>query len=283
MNSTKCKGYKCTRKFGVCQGSRICHNIHCSKLQTEGVCNTAAAGFYAEDGLHCCCSCEYYAVQTHCDCKKVTEYYSETKQLYVWYEGEHTGMPKPNEQMKQNFFESLPLKRNLRLTPQEICDDCMHYFLSRGNVEKAKEVTLRLNNTEALEKLRYVTPGSSTSFKYLEDIAILFSHIADIKSETDKWDKYLIYRIHCGKTSGGGSYIFKTSKHHLETALKMDSNQRPLNGKISMLAYEKSYFDAMHRRICGFKTLTLWVHHPGLRKDEAIGLNGSRAGKCRQC
>ena len=92
-------------------------------------------------------------------------------------------------------------------------------------MEKAKEVALCLNKTEALEKLCYVTPGSSTSFKLPEDIAILFSHIADIKSETDKWDKYLIYRIHCGKTSGGGSYIFKTSKHHLETALKMDWNQ----------------------------------------------------------
>ena len=134
-------------------------------------------------------------------------------------------MPIPNEQMKQNFFESLPFKSNLCLTPHEICNDCMHYFLSRGNVEKAKEVALHLNNTEALEKVRDVTPGSSTSFKYPEDIAILFSHIADVKSETNKWDKYLIYHIHCGKTSSGGSYIFKTSKHHLEIALKMDWNQ----------------------------------------------------------
>ena len=225
-----------------------------------------ASGFYAEDGLHCCHSCWYYAVHTHCDCKKVTEYNSETKELYVWYEGEHICMPKPNEQTKQNFFESLPLSCNLCLTPHDIRDDCMCYFLSRGNVEKVKEVALHLNNTEALEKLHYVTPGSSTSFRYPEDIAILFSHTADIKSETDKWDKYLIYHIHCGKTSSGGSYIFKMSKHHLETALKMDWNQWPLNGKISMFAYEKSYFDAMHRRVHGFKTLTLWVHHPGLRR-----------------
>ena len=35
MNSTKHKGYEGTRKFGVCQGSRICHNVHCSKLQLK--------------------------------------------------------------------------------------------------------------------------------------------------------------------------------------------------------------------------------------------------------
>ena len=50
----------------------------------------------------------------------------------------------------------------------------------------------------------------------------------------------------------------------------MDSNQRPLNGKISILAYEKLYFDAMHKRVCGFKTLTLWVHHPGLRRMKQL-------------
>ena len=32
-----------------------------------------------------------------------------------------------------------------------------------------------------------------------------------------------------------------------------------------MLSYEKTYFDRMHKRVRGFKTLTLWVHHPGLR------------------
>ena len=269
MNSTTRKGFGGIRKIGICQGSRICYNVHCPKLQTEGVCNTSSGGFYFEDGLHCCRSCAYYALRIHCGCKKVTEYNPETKELDIWYEGEHNCVPKPNEKTKKNFFEALPLSRNLRLTPQEIRDDCMRFFLSNGNIEKAREVAMRLNNNEALEKLRYVTPGNS-SFKYPEDIAILFSHIDDIKKETDKWDKYLIYKIHCGKTSGGDSYIFKTSKHHLETALKMDSTQRRINGKISMLAYEKAYFDGMHRRVRGFKTLTLWVHHPGMRRMKRL-------------
>ena len=32
-----------------------------------------------------------------------------------------------------------------------------------------------------------------------------------------------------------------------------------------MLSYEKTYFNGMHKRVRGFKTLTLWVDHPGLR------------------
>ena len=59
----------------------------------------------------------------------------------------------------------------------------------------------------------------------------------------------------------------------------MDINQTPLNGKVSMLAYEKSYFDAMHRRVKGFKTLTLWVPSPWTLQDEKTGINGSREGK----
>ena len=145
----------------------------------------------------------------------------------------------------------------------------MHFYFGQGNIVKAKEVAMAMNDTTCLEKMRYVTPGVKTT-NHPEDIAVVFSLISDIKEEFDEYDKYLIYRIHCGKTSGGESYNFKTSKHHLETALKMDINQMPLNGKVSMFAYEKTYFDAMHCRFKGFKTLTLWVHHPGLHRMKRL-------------
>ena len=179
----------------------------------------------------------------------------------VWYEGEHICVPKPDVVNERNFLETLPLSHNIFHIPQEICNDCMRFFFSKGNIEKAREVAMKLNDTMLLEKLWYVTPGTQNK-NYPEDIALLFSLIDDIKQEFDKYDKYLIYHIYCGKTSGGESHIFKTSKHHLETALKRDIKQTPLSGKVSMLAYEKTYFDTMHSRVKGFKTLTLWVHHP---------------------
>ena len=36
-----------------------------------------------------------------------------------------------------------------------------------------------------------------------------------------------------------------------------------LNVKHSILSFEKSYF-GINNRVCGFKALTLWVHHPGM-------------------
>ena len=265
MNSTERKFFGGRCKIGRCQG----HNVHCSKLQSEGICNTSPSGFYAEDGMYVCRSCGYYAVEIFCGCVKVTEYDYHTNELTVWYQGDHICVPKPDIMTKRNFFETLPLSRNIRLTPQEIRDDCMRFYFSQGNIVKAKEVAMAMNDTTRLEKMCYVTPGVKTT-NHPKDIAVVFSLISDIKEEFDEYDKYLIYRIHCGKTSGGESYIFKTSKHHLETALKMDINQTPLNGKVSMLAYEKTYFDAMHRRVKGFKTLTLWVHHPGLRRMKRL-------------
>ena len=52
----------------------------------------------------------------------------------------------------------------------------------------------------------------------------------------------------------------------MEIALKMeqkaDSDQHPPNS----LSGEYAYFDGMHSRERGYKTLTLWVYHPGMCK-----------------
>ena len=270
MNSTKRIGFEHgRRKIGKCQGSRICHNVHCPKLQTEGVCNTSPGGFYPENGLHVCRSCGYYATQIFCGCIKVTEYDPIKKELSVVYEGEHICTPKPDLITKRNFFEQLPVRRNLRLAPQEVRNDAMRYYFATGQWEKGFEVALHMKNPELIEKLRFVIPGDRL-VNFPDDEAILFSNISDIKEEADKWDKFLIYKINCSKTNGGTSFVFKTSKHHLETAVKMDASQRPLRGKISILAYEKAYFDGMHRRVRGYKTLTLWLHHPGMRRMKRL-------------
>ena len=113
MHLTKRKGFTDMGgkwKIGICQGSCICHNVHCPKLQSEGICNTAPLGFYTENGLHVCCSCGYYAIQIHCGCKKVTEYNLHTKELYIYYEGDYICMPKPDRLSKRNFFEQLPVR-----------------------------------------------------------------------------------------------------------------------------------------------------------------------------
>ena len=71
--------------------------------------------------------------------------------------------------------------------------------------------------------------------------------------------------MNCGTINSGPTYVFKTSWYALETAVKMDATCKTVRGKASILSLEKAFFDGMHSRCKGYKTLTLWTHHPGMR------------------
>ena len=141
--------------------------------------------------------------------------------------------------------------------------------MSRGEIMKATEVTMNMNDLHLVERMCYMAPGTNIS-NYAEDVAIVFRMIGDIKAELDKWDKYYVWAYNCGEPNGGNTFVFKMSQHHLEMALKMDAEMQPLDGKRSILSYEKSYFDRMHKWVRGFKTLTLWVHHLGMRRMKRL-------------
>ena len=72
--------------------------------------------------------------------------------------------------------------------------------------------------------------------------------------------------MNCREVSGTPSYVFKTSRKSMEIALKMeqkaDSDQHPPDS----LSGEYPYFEWMHSRVRGYRTLTLWVYHPGMCK-----------------
>ena len=57
--------------------------------------------------------------------------------------------------------------------------------------------------------------------------------------------------------------MFKTSSKSLEFAVKMDQYQP--EGERSILSFEHAYMDAMHNRVNGYKTLTLWMYHPEMQ------------------
>ena len=90
------------------------------------------------------------------------------------------------------------------------------------------------------------------------------SAVAELKSICNTTDKYLIiYKIQDSNMSGtGSSYVFKSSKKMARLALNMDQNQEIM----CPLTEEPAYFDGMHRRCEGWKTLTLWLYHPGSKR-----------------
>ena len=63
-------------------------------------------------------------------------------------------------------------------------------------------------------------------------------------------------------TGVGDSYVFKSSKKMGQLAINMDQSNEFKN----VLMEEPAYFDGMHRRCEGWKTLTLWVYHPNPKR-----------------
>ena len=89
------------------------------------------------------------------------------------------------------------------------------------------------------------------------------SAVAELKAITDTSDKYLIYKIHDENMTGQGkSYVFKSSRKMANLMRNMDQNDE-VNSPIMQ---EPCYFDGMHKRCQGWKTLTLWVFHPSSRR-----------------
>ena len=139
------------------------------------------------------------------------------------------------------------------------------YYLANDDINKAVELTRSIDDDSAFQKLIYATKMLNLKSKPRDDVEA-FSRIGQLKSRTDQIDTNLIYEINCRDISGKPSYVFKTLKHALELGLKMDNQQKRVNRKKSILMLEPAFFDGMHKCTRGFKTLTLWVHHPGMQR-----------------
>ena len=64
--------------------------------------------------------------------------------------------------------------------------------------------------------------------------------------------------------TGEPSYVFKTSKTAALIALKMDP--KTSTGSKSAMTEEEAYLDGMHSRVKGYKSLSLWTYHPGMKR-----------------
>ena len=268
MHTSSRKGFHGKQKTGQCIGSLLCLNPQCPKLRMEGMCNSNPQEFGREKIGRVCKCCGYYAKHFHCGALKNTEYDYETGMLTVWYEGKHNCIVKPDLETKENFLQNLPLDETLRATPRELKIDLIKMYLAEDNINKAVEISRLMDDNTIIEKMQYMTAVPLPT-PLNEDIFEAFKNISTLKKTTDKKDKYLIYAMNCKEINGGESYVFKTSAHHLRTAYKMDPT-KTVRGKVSLQAHEKAYFDAMHKRCRGYKMMTLWTHHPALRKMQRL-------------
>ena len=265
MNTSGRKGFKGKRKTGVCNGSMMCENTSCTKLLTTGVCNTNEFTF--DSGAYVCKCCGYYGVIENCGCKKIIEYDEEKKLLSVWYQGKHNCHIKPDVKNKTNFLKSLPVNTDrLQKTPRELKMDLFKILMLEGKINEAVKVTRQMDDPTLIEKMWYMAKSKGLDTGKPEDEMEAFRCITNLRKASDEIDTNLIFAVNCKQLTGEPSYVFKTHKHALDLAVQMDPTRKSVRGRPSLLSFEKAYFDGMHRRCRGYKTLTMWVHHPGMRR-----------------
>ena len=125
------------------------------------------------------------------------------------------------------------------------------------DMNKIIDIGARLTDKTRIQQIRRRMENEMRSERHS------ISAVAELKSITDTSDKCLIYKIHDENMSGEGqSYVFKSSRKMCNIMRSMDQK----NPVKSLLQEEPCYFDGMHKRCKGWKTLTLWVFHPSSRR-----------------
>lgn len=142
--------------------------------------------------------------------------------------------------------------------------DLIGYYLATGQIEKAWETAELMDDSSILEKLHYTGKIPGQDHIREQDIDA-YKNIGKLKATTDQKDPFHIYKLNCKAINGEPSYVFKTSSKALELAIKMDEKSQP-QGQISAMVFEHAYIDAMHSRVKGYKTITMWTYHPGMRR-----------------
>lgn len=270
MHTSSRVGFNGRVKTGVCLGSLICHNNRCPKLTTEGVCNTSEFG--KDSGAHVCRSCGFYALRIHCGCRRVVQYNRDTSILTVMYSGDHICIPKPNLKTKVNYIKHVALNLDPLTSrpPTRLLKEYINSMIAKGQLTKAIQILQKIDDKTLLERMRYVLKDDVLSCTTPEDEALAFSNLRELKKQTDKVDNFLIYDMKCEDVHGGRSYAFKSCRQSLEIALKMDARWKGNRGRPSLLCREKAFFDGMHSRCVGYKTLTLFAYHIGMCRMQRI-------------
>ena len=250
------------RKFATCMGSYICNNPQCPKYTTEKVKNLIDFKC-GPKGSYTCKICGYYVAREYCGALKAVEYEESSGYITIYHTGTHKCHIKPHKSNQLKFTCRELLNRDLHKTPRELKYDLIGYYLNEGDIDKAYEVAQKMDDESIIEKLRHLGKSGGRNDSKERQIDS-FHHIKELKETTDKRDRFNIYKINCRDINGEPSFVFKTSSKALEIGVKMDQKQS--EGERSILSFEHAYMDAMHNRVNGYKTLTLWMYHPGMKR-----------------
>ena len=257
MNTSRRKGFRGIRRTGKCKGNFICKNDQCAFYKEEKKQNQVHFRTIGEDKF--CFTCNTLAVRNECGAAKMIEYEFETRILRVFHSGEHKCSVRVNSKEHDDYMKKSLTELGGKVTPKELAQIQMTKELAKQmeegitDMSAIVDIAAKLTNKQRISEIKRRLQTQLKSEKHS------LSAVAELKSITDTSDKYLIYKIFDSNMTGSGnSYVFKSSKKMGQLAINMDQGQLVQ----CPLMEEPAYFDGMHKRCEGWKTLTLWLYHP---------------------
>ena len=143
-----------------------------------------------------------------------------------------------------------------KLGPVDMRRDSVLSDIEQNNWFGAKSKACKMHN---IERINYV---HGKAVRQQNTDCNSFKAVSIIKEGSDSVDRFYIYKINSRAMNGEPDYVFKTSTAAAEVAINMDVSSSIYNA----MQDEVPYFDGTHTRVKGFKTLLLWVYHPGMHK-----------------
>ena len=261
MNSSTRKGFRGVRRIGGCRGNFICTNKDCAYLIENGKENQHQFTTIGKNKF--CYVCNGIVYRRPCGAVKMIEYHVTMRLLEVYHQGEHTCQVKPETTIHDKAIEESIKRYGVRVTPKEIAQMRMTEELKKQfdsgehDMNKIVDIGSQFTDRKRISNIKARIQNEMKSEKHS------MAAVGELKTCTDTSDNYLIYKVYDQNMAGcGKSFVFKSSRKMANLCLNMDQD-RPHKGP---LASEPCYFDGMHRRCAGWKTLTLWVYHPTSRK-----------------
>ena len=261
MHSSSRKGFKGVRRLGRCRGSFKCNNKSCPLfLATE---KENKHQFTTIGKNRFCYSCNCIVYRTACSAVKLVEYSMQGRLLEVYHRGEHTCQLKPYTEENDQVIEENIRRFGANVGPKQLAQMKMTEELKKQldsqafDMDKIVEIAATMSDKKRIQNIKGKIQQELKSERHS------MSTVAELKLCTDTADHFLIYQIHDQNMSGSGiSFIFKSSKRMANLMINMDQDRPDDNP----LKHEPIYFDGMHRRCIGWKTLTALVYHLPSRK-----------------
>lgn len=248
--TTSKKGFGGIRRLAHCKGSYKCFNTNCSFRKQYQRANRAQ--FERREGETVCKCCGLRASLIACHACKVWEFPRNSKCVYIIHSGKHTCVPKQRQdasKLKEAFLA------NPNLRPRQAAIHSAVNALKTGKGwEEVIDVTDRFIDTNKVKNAKQKVRQE------MHPSGINFEAVGELKAKVTERDPYYVCCVNDRKLNGQASYVFKTSKIQASLALSMDKDGE------GVLNNEYCFLDIKHNRCAGFKTFSIHVYHPMLRR-----------------